>query len=159
MAHALSLPCYLLPRSPKEERKEENSEAPKSATVLSFSFGIRPGSRLSKAGTQSRTSLKETRCFFESEKLFFSCPDVTQSTCHCCNSCRSTWDVLWKTQHARAAHIKYETFTAWNVRFVNINAISSLRNCIFNYLSVQFYWLACAVPVIAYFFWHTIFIR
>ncbi len=53
-------------------------------------------------------------------------------------------------QHTKTAHVKCETYTAWNIRFLNINVLSPLRNCDFYCLSFQFYWLACVVPVIAY---------
>lgn len=34
-------------------------------------------------------------------------------------------------RHTKTAHVKYETYRAWNIRFLNINAVSPLRNCDF----------------------------
>lgn len=53
-------------------------------------------------------------------------------------------------QHTKTAHVKCETYTPQNIRFLNTNAISPLRNCDFYCLSFQVFWLACVVPVIPY---------
>lgn len=112
-----------------------------------LSFGIRP-----KADHQREACNHSNRR--TNEMLFWTREDFAQMSSEALvivgDSCRSTWTVIWKLQHTKTAHVKCETYTGWKTRFLNINAVSPLRNSDFYCLSLQFYWLACVVSVIAY---------
>lgn len=128
-----------------EGGEHASPEICKSPLSLCLSF-LESDSKEIMKGERAITAISEqTRCLFFSPSFLSSTrgfrPDVTPSTCHCCNSCRSTWAVILKTVYHNIPKQHMSTRAAWNIRFLNINAISSLRNSGFNCPSLQFYWL------------------
>lgn len=132
---------------PKRRRRRTCKPWDLQESSLSVSlFWNRTRRRSWKASVQSQQSPNKRDAFSFPPPSFLSStrgfrPDVTPSTCHCCNSCRSTWAVILKTVYHNIPKQHMSTRAAWNIRFLNINAISSLRNSGFNCPSLQFYWL------------------
>lgn len=130
---------------PKRRRRRTCKPWDLQESSLCLSF-LESDSKEIMKGERAITAISEqTRCLFFSPSFLSSTrgfrPDVTPSTCHCCNSCRSTWAVILKTVYHNIPKQHMSTRAAWNIRFLNINAISSLRNSGFNCPSLQFYWL------------------
>lgn len=130
-------------------RRGRRSYGPqKSATVLSH---LESDLERIIKGEHAITAIAEqTRCFFEHERILPRCHLKHLSLLATAVEAHGPSFENRLPQHTKTAHVKCETCTGWNIRFLNINAVSPLRNSDFYCLSLQFYWLACVVSVIAY---------